>query len=110
MIHFEHFQPGNAFTLEPGVYIRADVLEHLRDSPENRDMIERLQPVVERYRDIGVRTEDVYLITDAGLERTSSAVPREIDEIEALMAEPGLGQVNRRPEVIEWYQSMRPGQ
>jgi hypothetical protein len=68
-------------------------------------MIERLRPVVERYRDIGVRIEDVYLMTEQGLERASQGVPREIGEIEALMAEAGLGQMNRRPEVLEWYRA-----
>ena len=37
------------------------------DTAENRAMIERLRPAVQRYRDIGVRIEDVYLITAAGL-------------------------------------------
>lgn len=107
--YFETFQPGSAFTLEPGIYIRSDVLDHLRDSPENRAMTERLRPAVSRYAGIGIRTEDVYLITEAGVERVSAGVPREIDDIEALMAETGTGQHDRRPEMIRWYERTTPG-
>jgi Xaa-Pro aminopeptidase len=101
----ESFQIGSAFTIEPGIYVRSDVLDHLRDSPENHEMIERLRPAVTRYRDVGVRIEDVYIMTEDGLERVSSGIPREIDEIEALMSEIGVGLQNRRPEVIDWYRS-----
>jgi Xaa-Pro aminopeptidase len=103
--YFESFQIGSAFTIEPGIYIRADALDFLRDSPENRSMIERLRPTLQRYQNIGVRIEDVYLVTESGVERASQGVPREIAEVEALMAEPGLGQVRRRPEVVEWYRA-----
>jgi Xaa-Pro aminopeptidase len=101
----ESFQPGSVFTIEPGIYVRSDVLDHLRDTPENRAMIERLRPAVARYRDIGVRIEDVYSVGIEGLERISANVPREIAEIEAMMGETGVGLQNRRPEVVEWYRS-----
>jgi Xaa-Pro aminopeptidase len=106
--YFEAFEPGSAFTIEPGVYVRSDVFDFLRDAPENRAMIERLRPTLERYRDIGVRIEDVYIVTEQGVERASEGAPREIDEIEALMAERGLGQERRRPEVVEWYRQTSP--
>jgi len=106
--YFEGFEPGSAFTIEPGVYVRSDVFDFLRDAPENRAMVERLRPTLERYRDIGVRIEDVYIVTEQGVERASRGAPREIDEIEALMAERGLGQERRRPEVVEWYRHTMP--
>jgi Xaa-Pro aminopeptidase len=103
--YYGAFAVGSAFTIEPGIYVRADALDYLQDTPENRAMIARLRPAVQRYRNIGVRVEDVYLITEQGVERASQGVPREIAEIEALMRLPGTGEADRRPEVVEWYRA-----
>lgn len=102
------FVNGSAFTIEPGIYVRADVLDYLPDTPRNRRLIARLRPVVERYRNIGVRIEDDYFVTEAGLERISAGAPREIDEIEALMARESLWNRERRPEIVEWYRGITP--
>jgi Xaa-Pro aminopeptidase len=107
--HFGAFQIGSAFTIEPGIYVRADAFDYLPDTPENRAMIERLRPTLERYRNIGVRIEDNYIITPTGLEHVSAGVPREISEIEALMREPGMGEDTRLPDVVEWYRATEPG-
>ena len=58
------YEPGMIFTIEPAMQI-AD--EHL-----------------------GLRLEDMILITDTGYENMSAFVPVEIDAIEKLMKEPGL--------------------
>ena len=79
------FKQGDAFTIEPGIYISTTMLDALPDTPRNRAFIAKVKPVVQRYENTGVRIEDDYLITDKGLERISLA-PREIDEVEALMA------------------------
>ena len=75
---------GDAFTIEPGIYISTRALDVLPDTPKNRAFIAKVRAAVARYENTGVRIEDDYLITDKGLERISTA-PREIQEIEALM-------------------------
>jgi Xaa-Pro aminopeptidase len=102
------FAVGSAFTIEPGVYVRADVLDYLPDTPRNRALIARIRPEVARYRNIGVRIEDDYFITASGLERVSAGAPREIDEIEALMAMESAWNRERRPEIVEWYRGVTP--
>ena len=79
------FKPGDAFTIEPGIYIDSRMLDALPDTPKNRAFIAKVRPAVARYEHAGVRIEDDYVVTDRGTERISTA-PREIDEIEALMA------------------------
>jgi Xaa-Pro aminopeptidase len=51
---------------------------------ENRALVDRIQPAVTKYRDIGVRIEDAFLLEEAGLRRLTAA-PRTIDEIESFM-------------------------
>jgi Xaa-Pro aminopeptidase len=93
---------GSAFTIEPGIYVRGDLLDIIPVTPRNKEMIEHIRPAVERFKNIGVRIEDDYIMTDRGLEWVSRA-PREIDEIEAMMAQPWTGPSSRDPSKIEWY-------
>jgi Xaa-Pro aminopeptidase len=81
------FQEGDAFTIEPGIYISTRSLDALPDTPRNRRFIAAVKDKVRQYQHVGVRIEDSYLITKQGLERISALVPREIAEIEALMAQ-----------------------
>ena len=78
------FQIGDAFTIEPGIYVSTRALDVLPDTPKNRAFIAKVRSTVLKYQNTGVRIEDDYIITDKGLERIS-LVPREIAEIEALM-------------------------
>jgi Xaa-Pro aminopeptidase len=72
-------KPGVVHTLEPGIYIA-------EDSPG----------VDPRYLNIGVRIEDMVLVTESGYELLSSGLPRTPAEIERLMKKEGLG--NRKVE------------
>ncbi len=62
-------EPGLVLTVEPGLYIPAGT-----------------NGVAKKWWDIGIRIEDDVLVTRSGHEVLSSGVPKEIDEIEALMA------------------------
>lgn len=76
---------GSAFTIEPGIYVRGNLLETLADTPRNRALAAKIRPLVDKYRNVGVRIEDDYIVTDKGVEWISRGAPREIVEIEALM-------------------------
>jgi len=97
---------GSAFTLEPGIYVRANALDVLPDTPRNRAMIAKLRPALARYQNIGVRIEDDYLVTDKGVEWISR-VPREIAEIEQLMKGAYAGPAKRDPALVDVYRKMR---
>lgn len=62
-------EPGMVITVEPGLYLSKDA-----DIPE-------------QYKGIGIRIEDDLLITDYGNKNLTSAVPKEIADIEKLMAD-----------------------
>lgn len=62
-------EAGMVLTVEPGLYI----------SPDNTQ-------VDEEWRGIGVRIEDDVVVTGRGHKVLTSGVPKEVDEIEALMA------------------------
>jgi hypothetical protein len=78
------FGVGDAFTIEPGIYVRTSLIDVLPDTPRNRAYIARLRPLLARYSNIGVRIEDDYVVTSTGVERLTKS-PREINEIEAMM-------------------------
>ena len=78
-------EPGMAFVIEPGIYIRQAALDALERSPENDALIAAVQPAVSRYRDLGVRIEDAFLLEASGLRRLTTGVPRTVDEIEAFL-------------------------
>lgn len=61
-------EPGMVLTIEPGIYL-----------PDKA-------PVPKAYRGTGIRVEDDVIVTDGEPEVLTSGVPKQIDEIEALMA------------------------
>ena len=101
-------EPGVAFTIEPGIYVRPNLFtEVVPDTPRNRALREAVGAAFERYAGIGVRIEDDYIVTETGLEWISP-VPREVEEIEAFMAERRPVPAPRRDDWVEWYRAM-PG-
>ena len=63
------FENGMVLTIEPGIYI----------SKKNKN-------VPTEYRGIGIRIEDDVLVTKSGCEVLTKALPKEIGEIESIMA------------------------
>ncbi len=61
-------EPGMVLTIEPGLYIPLDCMD-----------------VDEKWRGIGIRIEDDLVVTTTGYHILSSAVPKTIADIEALM-------------------------
>jgi Xaa-Pro aminopeptidase len=78
------YEPGDAFTIEPGIYLSTRALAALPDTPRNRAYIARVRLILQKYENTGVRIEDDYVVTQSGVERISAGAPREIAEIEAL--------------------------
>lgn len=79
-------EPGMIFTNEPGIYLRPDALDNLPKTPENEKFIAAVRPAFEKYKSIGVRIEDVMLITPGGVKWMTEALPRRISEIEDFIA------------------------
>jgi len=65
-------EPGMVLTIEPGIYI-----------PERQETAH----LPARFRGIGIRVEDDVLITPQGPEVLTAAAPKELADIETLMAE-----------------------
>jgi Xaa-Pro aminopeptidase len=76
---------GMCFVIEPGIYIRESALDNLPKTPQNLEFIQKVRSAVQKYKDIGIRIEDSFMMTDSGLVRLSAKVPRTIDEIENFM-------------------------
>ncbi|KXK04747.1 MAG: aminopeptidase P [Acidobacteria bacterium OLB17] len=77
--------PGMVFTIEPGIYIRADALDYLPNTPEAQAFKAKVMPAFEKYKNIGVRIEDDVLVTPDGIKWLSAPLPRKMDEIEKFM-------------------------
>ena len=95
-------QPGSAFTIEPGVYVREHVLEEIPDTPRNRAFAAKVRTAVMLYRNIGVRIEDDYIATTKGVEWVSQ-FPRDIPDIEDMMKKGSTGVAVRDEFRVEKY-------
>jgi Xaa-Pro aminopeptidase len=88
-------QPGMTFTIEPGLYIRQSALDGLPRTPENLALIERVQAAVTKYRDIGVRVEDSFVMESSGVRNLSAALPRTIADVEAFLRTRSMRETKR---------------
>jgi Xaa-Pro aminopeptidase len=80
-------EPGMAFTIEPGIYIREQALADLPKTAENAAFIENVRAAVQKYKDIGVRIEDSFLLLPSGVENLSASLPRTLDDVERFLSE-----------------------
>jgi Xaa-Pro aminopeptidase len=99
--------PGDAFTIEPGIYVRANTVDIIPDTPRNRRIKDHIRAAVTKDANIGVRIEDDYIMTPTGVEWVSRA-PREMSEIEALMRAAPKTIPGRDSTKVEWYRSTAP--
>jgi Xaa-Pro aminopeptidase len=76
---------GSAFVIEPGLYIREAALTELPNTPENAAFIEKVRPAVQKYRNIGVRIEDSFLMTEQGLVTLSARTPKRVADVEKVV-------------------------
>ncbi len=83
----QELQPGMTVTIEPGIYIRPDVLDNLPKTEENARFIAAVRPAFEKYKGIGVRIEDDVLITQGKPVMLSGAIPSKLEDVEANIAE-----------------------
>jgi Xaa-Pro aminopeptidase len=81
---------GSAFTIEPGLYFREDSLSNTgrvggvgRSGGANP--LDAVRPVFERYKNIGVRIEDSFLMTESGVVNLSAKAPRSVADIEKVV-------------------------
>jgi len=98
---------GSAFTIEPGVYVRANTVEIIPDTPANATLKAKIAGAVQKYANIGVRIEDNYIVTATGYDRITADAPRDMDEIEREMARKD-GPSARNAAQVEAYKKSKP--
>jgi len=77
-------KPGYVLTVEPGVYFIPALIDKWKAEKKFKDFINYKK--VEHYKDFGgIRIEDDVLVTESSQRVLGKPIPKDIDEIEALM-------------------------
>ena len=97
----------SAFTIEPGIYVRANTVDLIPDTPANAAVRAKLAPAVRKYANVGVRIEDDYVVTAKGFDRITADAPRDPDAIEREMAK-RRGVSARDAATVDAYRKIRP--
>lgn len=100
--------PGSCFTIEPGIYVRPNVLDMLGVGAEADALRAKLEPAVRKYQNIGIRIEDSYAFTEDGLICLSEGTPRTLEEVENMMSQRSDLNRNRDADLVNWYRVIIP--
>jgi Xaa-Pro aminopeptidase len=87
-------EPGMVVTIEPGLYFGETMLTVFREmAVQHRGIAEeevdaflnQIHPVLQKYKNIGIRIEDDILITEDGNRNLSAKAPKTVKDIETMM-------------------------
>ncbi|NPD45251.1 MULTISPECIES: aminopeptidase P family protein [unclassified Lentimicrobium] len=83
----KELKPGIVLTVEPGCYFIPALIDQWKAENKQSEFIN--YDVVETYKDFGgIRIEDDILVTETGYRVLGKPIPKTIEEIEAVMANP----------------------
>lgn len=87
-------EPGMVVTIEPGLYFGETMLTVFREmavqyrgiaEEEVNAFFAQIQPILDKYKNIGIRIEDDILITEDGNRNLSEKAPKTVKDIENMM-------------------------
>lgn len=83
----KELKPGIVLTVEPGCYFIPALIDQWKAENKHSEFIN--YDVVETYKDFGgIRIEDDILVTETGYRVLGKPIPKTIEEVEAVMANP----------------------
>lgn len=87
-------EPGMVLTIEPGLYFGETMLAAFCEmavrfrgiaEEEVNAFVEQVRPVLQKYKNVGIRIEDDILITEDGNRNLSAKAPKTVKDIENMM-------------------------
>jgi Xaa-Pro aminopeptidase len=83
----KELKPGFVLTVEPGIYFIPALIDQFRNEGKFMDFVN--YDLLETYKDFGgIRIEDDILVTETGYRVLGKPIPKTIEEVEAVMANP----------------------